>query len=73
MPTLDKLQKLAEVLGVSVGQLIDSNLTDKNVISVDTRTLKKVKLLEQLPPEDQKKVMTYINDLIAKNKNASTD
>lgn len=73
IPPLDKLQKIAGVLDISVAQLIDTTLSDKNTLSLDTRTLKKVKLLEQLPAEDQRKVLTYIKDLITKNKRSSDD
>ena len=68
IPPLDKLQRIAAALDISVAQLIDTELSDKNTLSLDTRTLKKVKLLEQLPPEDQRKVLTHIKDLIEKNK-----
>lgn len=68
IPPLDKLQKIAGALDISVAQLIDTELSDKNTLSLDTRTLKKIKLLEQLPAVDQRKVLTYIKDLIAKNK-----
>jgi transcriptional regulator with XRE-family HTH domain len=67
IPPLDKLQKIADALDISIAQLIDTELSDKNTLSLDTRTLKKVKLMEQLPPVDQRKVLTYIKDLIAKN------
>ncbi len=68
IPPTDKLKKIADVLEISVAQLIDTKLSDKNTLSLNTRTLKKIKLLEQLPAEDQRKVMTYIKDLIEKNK-----
>ncbi len=68
IPPTDKLKKIADVLEISIAQLIDTSLTDKKTLSLDTRTLKKIKLLEQLPADDQRKVMTYIKDLIDKNK-----
>ena len=73
IPPLDKLQKIAGALDISVAQLIDTELSDKKTLSLDTRTLKKVKLLEQLPVKDQRKVLTYIKDLIAKNKTNHTN
>ena len=68
MPSIDKLKKIANALNVSVAQLIDTSLSDKNMLSLNTRTLKKIKLLEQLPVKDQQKVLIYIKDLIEKNK-----
>jgi len=72
IPPLDKLKKISEALDISVAQLIDTTLSDKNTLSLDTRTLKKIKLLEQLPTKDQRKVLIYIKDLIAKNKTNHT-
>jgi transcriptional regulator with XRE-family HTH domain len=65
IPPIAKLEKLAHSLKVSLGELIDKNLAKSDVSSLNTRTLKKVKLLEQLPPAEQRKVLDYINALIA--------
>lgn len=67
IPPTDKLKKIAEVLEISIAQLIDTDLSNKETLSLNTRTLKKIKMLEQLPADDQRKVMTYIKDLIEKN------
>jgi len=67
IPPLEKLETLAQALKVTVVDLIDSTRNDETVQTLNTRTLKKIQLLEQLPPEDQKKVMDHIKDLIAKN------
>jgi len=68
IPPLDKLDALSKALNISVAELLDSTKTDETVQNLNTRTLKKIQLLEQLPPEDQKKVLDHIKDLIAKNK-----
>ena len=67
IPSIGKLEIIAKALEVSVGELLDSTLSNKDILAIDTRILKKVKLMEQLPQEDQKKVTTYIYDLIKKN------
>ena len=68
IPPIEKLEKLSKALDVSISELIDNKLSDKNIIDLDTRTIKKIKLLSQLPPEDQRKVLDYIKDLIEKNR-----
>jgi len=71
IPPIDKLEIIAKALDVSVAKLIDSTLSDKDPLTMDTRTLKKVRLMEQLPREDQRKVTTYIHDLIKKNETSN--
>ena len=68
IPPIDKLGKLSKALEVSISELLDNNLSEKEIIKLNTRSLKKIKLLEQLPPEDQRKVLDYIKDLLEKNK-----
>lgn len=68
VPPMDKLKKIAEVLGVAIAELIDPNLIPKAAADLNTRTLKKVQLIEQLPPADQRKVMSYALDLLEKNR-----
>lgn len=68
IPDLDKLEKLAKALNVSIADLVDPDHSDKKILSLNTRSIKKIQLLEQLPREDQKKVIDYIKDLIKKNK-----
>jgi len=60
---LDKLEKIASALGVSISRLTDSTLVSPDAIKLDTRTIKKLHLIEQLPPAEQKKVMEYAKDL----------
>src|SRR4030042_1288440 len=67
IPPIEKLEKMANALKVSLGELIDKNLTKSSIAGINTRTLKKVKLLEELPPSDQRKVLDYIKALIDQN------
>jgi transcriptional regulator with XRE-family HTH domain len=66
IPPLDKLEKIAKALGVSISRLTDSSLVSQDAGKLDTRTMKKVHLIEQLPPAEQKKVMEYAKDLLEK-------
>ncbi len=66
IPPLDKLEKIATILGVPISRLTDSSLIALESIKLDTRTMKKVRLIEQLPPAEQKKVMEYAKDLLEK-------
>jgi transcriptional regulator with XRE-family HTH domain len=68
IPSFEKLKKIADALEVSVAELIDPNYSDKQIIKFNTRTIKKIELLEQLPAEDQKKVLDYIKTLIDNKK-----
>ncbi|MCK4796572.1 MAG: helix-turn-helix transcriptional regulator [Spirochaetes bacterium] len=69
IPPINKLEKLANALDVSVSNLLDRNLSNKKIINIDTRTIKKIRLLEKLPAEDQRKAIDYINALIAQQEN----
>jgi len=66
IPPLDKLERIASALGISISRLTDSYLVSQDAIKFDTRTMKKVHLIEQLPPAEQKKVMGYAKDLLEK-------
>lgn len=74
IPPMDKLQRLAAALQVSIGELVDPALIPKSALELTTRTIKKIQIIEQLPPEDQRKVMSYAQDLLEKNlfRNAQT-
>ena len=67
IPPMDKLEKLAAALGAKVSELVDPDSADSTSVGLNTRTLKKVQILEQLPAEDQKKVMDYARDLLERN------
>jgi transcriptional regulator with XRE-family HTH domain len=72
IPPLEKINKLAAALKLTVADLLDSSVSNKELLSLNTRTLKKVKLLEQLPPAEQRKVLDYINALIAQHSKKKT-
>jgi len=67
IPPIEKINKLATALQLTVADLLDSSVSNKELLSLNTRTLKKVKLLEQLPATEQRKVLDYINALIAQH------
>lgn len=66
IPPIEKLNQIAQALGASIADLVDPSRVDDSVRLLNTRTLKKVHLIEQLPPEEQKKVMEYAKDLLEK-------
>lgn len=68
IPPIQKLEALAKALDSPVVRLLDRTLTDKDMVRLNTRTMKKVKLMEQLPPEDQRKVLEYIQALLAQRR-----
>lgn len=65
IPPADKLDQLAKALEVSVADLINPQLETASVVQLSTRSLKKLQLLEQLTPEDQRKVMDYARALLS--------
>ena len=68
IPSIEILKKLANALNVTVAELVDPEHKIQEIQNLNTRTIKKIQLLEQLPPEDQRKVLDYIKDLLDKNK-----
>lgn len=64
IPSYNILKKLAKALNVSICVLIDPDYSDKEIIKLNTRTIKKIKLLEQLSPTNQRKVLDYIKALL---------
>jgi len=71
-PPLDNLQKLAQSLNTSIEQLVGfkkSALTiDHSFSSIDSRTLKKLKMILSLTPEQRHTVYTLVESMIKKNK-----
>lgn len=65
IPPIDKLVKLSMALDVSISTLLDQEKSDKKLLSLNTRTIKKIMLLEQLSLANQRKVLDYIKALIA--------
>ena len=62
--------KIAEILNVSSDILLNRK-TDKDNADLDEiniRWIKRLKLIQKLPSEEQRKIQIYINDLLEKNK-----
>jgi transcriptional regulator with XRE-family HTH domain len=68
IPSYEILVKIAKALNVSICSLIDPEYSDKNILGLNTRTIKKIKLLDQLSPENQRKVTDYIKALLAQER-----
>ena len=66
---VDKLESIAEILSVKPGDLVNSSNNSGKVKyqEIDTRLLKKVIELKNLPDRDQRAISNYINALIEKN------
>ena len=68
IPSYEILVKIAKALETSICSLIDPEYSDKNILGLNTRTIKKIKLLDQLSPGNQRKVTDYIKALLAQEK-----
>lgn len=68
IPAIDKLTIIADALNVSISDLMDDKVSDKEFLKLNTRTLKKVQLLEELTPENQRKILDHIKALLAQQK-----
>ncbi len=66
-PNLASLKKIAKVLGVSLAQLFDDNIS-YDMASYDRSLVEKIQLIEKLDSEQQK-VLFYIADALASNQN----
>jgi transcriptional regulator with XRE-family HTH domain len=71
-PSLDKLEKIAGALGVSVPELLGTSTT-KNaseqtdfLSSVNTKTLKQFKKILQLSPQDRSTIYKMVDSLLKK-------
>ena len=68
IPSYKILAKIAKALDTSICSLIDPEYSDKNILGLNMRTIKKIKLLDQLSPASQRKVLDYIKALLAQEK-----
>jgi len=68
-PSIEVLDKLAKLFGVSIDQIVhlDEN-TPKEVIVEDKTTTEQIKLIQQLDDEDKKAVFRIISIMVTKNK-----
>lgn len=71
-PPLHNIEKLAQALNVKIEELIDfkkigRDLTD-DLSKIDSRTLKKLKQILSLTPEQRHMVYAFVDSLTSKNK-----
>jgi len=70
-PSVDKLSKLADALGVSIDELMghsDRTKGRKNDDQIAQKIMKKVRVIEQLSEREQKSIFQFINTIVEKNK-----
>lgn len=72
-PPLDKVELLANVLKIKTSELLDSrelkssNSDNIDIYDFDTKSLKKLKDILSLPPNDRASVYRLVNTLLRKN------
>jgi transcriptional regulator with XRE-family HTH domain len=68
-PSVDKLTKIAEALGVGIDELLETTkVPKKQKDDIPHKIMKKIRLIEKLPVRDQKMIFSMINSLIENNK-----
>jgi len=69
-PTVDKVIKLAEALGVSDEELLGFSKQEKKKVIEDIsyKIMKKFRVIEKLPTRDQNTIFQFINTVVEKNK-----
>lgn len=68
-PPIDKIETIANVLNVGINDLLESKKPNKiqsEFIQIDGRTLKKLKRILSLSPEDRHLVYSFVDSLIIK-------
>ena len=72
-PPIDKIEAIAEALGIKPSQLLDqtTKTTEKDVAidltGIDPRSVKKLKDILSLPTEDRNVLYRMLNELLRKN------
>jgi transcriptional regulator with XRE-family HTH domain len=68
-PSIEVLDGLAKLFGVSIDQIVhlDENMP-KEVVIEDKTTTEQIKLIQQLEDEDRKAVFRIISTMVTKNK-----
>ena len=68
---LDKLEKIAIILNINPGDLVNSIENNvKHFPEVDLKLVKKLQQIKQLPDRDQRAISNHINALVDKNKSS---
>ena len=67
---LNKLNIIAKILEITPADLVTpiKNKKKESIINIDTKLLKKLQNLKNLPDRDQRAISNYINALVEKNK-----
>lgn len=70
-PPLDNIERLAHTLNVSIEELVgfqqEKSKTTQDFSNIDSRTLKKIKQILSLTPEQRHMVYSFIDSLSKKN------
>jgi transcriptional regulator with XRE-family HTH domain len=68
-PSSDVLKRLAQALDVSVDHLLSDEDMEATEVRIENRSLtERVKLIEQLQPDDQEAVMRVIDSMLTKER-----
>ena len=71
LPPIEKLEILAKVLGIKASQLLEDpgkkELVTTDLSGIDPRSVKKLKDILSLPPEDRNVLYRMLNELLRKN------
>lgn len=67
-PSIDKVKKLAQVLGVTDEELLGLSPRTKKDEDLSYKIMKKVRIIEELPTRDQNAIFQFINTIVEKNK-----
>jgi transcriptional regulator with XRE-family HTH domain len=71
IPPLDKIDALAKALGINPSQLLENPKAETNteidLSSIDPRSIKKLKDILSLPPEDRNDLYRILNKMVRKN------
>lgn len=70
-PPIEKIEALAKALGIKPSQLLEdptnASQTDIDLSDIDSRSIKKLKDILSLPPEDRNDLYRMLNKLLRKN------
>jgi len=71
IPPIEKIEALSNALGIKPSQLLDDDTpSDTNTLDltgIDTRSIKKLKDILSLPPEDRNDLYRILNKMVRKN------